>query len=124
MAPRGVLAEVAAERARQDSKWGEQNHPDSTGPDVLALMGVWLSIPGIDPAGLEDYGAAELSQAATAATNAAAKRGEVSWRDVLLEEVFEALAADDAASLRAELLQVAAVAAAWVEAIDRREGAR
>ena len=26
-----VLAEVAAERRRQDDRWGEQNHPDGTG---------------------------------------------------------------------------------------------
>lgn len=26
-----VLCQVAAERERQDRKWGEQNHPDGTG---------------------------------------------------------------------------------------------
>ena len=31
---RGVLGEVAAELSRQNSKWGEQNHPDGTGPSV------------------------------------------------------------------------------------------
>jgi hypothetical protein len=34
--------------------------------------------------------------------------------------VAEALAEDDPTLLRAELIQVAAVAVAWVEAIDRR----
>ncbi|MFA8415115.1 hypothetical protein ACEPTV_33255, partial [Burkholderia pseudomallei] len=32
-----VLAEVAAERARQDAKWGQQNHDDGTGPDSMPL---------------------------------------------------------------------------------------
>ena len=32
----GVLAEVAAERERQDQKWGEQNHPDIDPRDRLA----------------------------------------------------------------------------------------
>ncbi|MEY9934267.1 hypothetical protein ABH926_008932 [Catenulispora sp. GP43] len=39
---------------------------------------------------------------------------------MLLEEVYEALAEVDPAALRAELVQVAAVAAAWVEDIDSR----
>ena len=55
------------------------------------------------------------------------------WVSIMVEEVGEAckeandlnfIAIDDATALprlRAELLQVAAVAVAWVEAIDRRE---
>ncbi len=41
-------------------------------------------------------------------------------RHILLEEVHEALAEDDPTRLRAELLQVAAVAVCWVEAIEQR----
>lgn len=33
-----VLAEVLAERARQDAKWGEQNHPNGTGAYGFAEM--------------------------------------------------------------------------------------
>lgn len=29
--PKGVLGEIADERARQDARWGEQNHRDGTG---------------------------------------------------------------------------------------------
>ena len=32
----GVLAELVQERARQDAKWGEQNHPDIA-PHIVAL---------------------------------------------------------------------------------------
>jgi hypothetical protein len=42
------------------------------------------------------------------------------WVDILEEEVAEAAAESDPAKLRAELVQVAAVAVAWIEAIDRR----
>ncbi|TIH26025.1 NUDIX hydrolase, partial [Subtercola vilae] len=42
------------------------------------------------------------------------------WQDILLEEVFEAFAESDTSKLRTELIQVAAVAQQWVEAIDRR----
>jgi hypothetical protein len=46
-----------------------------------------------------------------------------SWALILLEEVSEAVEAiGDVTALRAELVQVGAVACAWVEAIDRRQG--
>ena len=44
----------------------------------------------------------------------------MTFRPVLLEEVSEALAEDDPARLREELLQVAGVAVLWIEALDRR----
>ncbi len=48
---------------------------------------------------------------------------DVNWKTILLEEVAEAFAENDPATLRRELVQVAAVAAAWIEAIDRRASA-
>jgi hypothetical protein len=48
-----------------------------------------------------------------------AAHGEVTWLDILLEEVAEAFAESDLVKLRTELIQVAAVAVRWVEAIDR-----
>ena len=42
------------------------------------------------------------------------------WVGILMEEVGEAMQAQSASALRAELIQVAAVAVSWVEAIDRR----
>lgn len=111
-----VLSDIAAERARQDAKWGEQNHPDGTGPGTATeAFGITMPYTRFDfwsfPELCEHF--REFCQA-----NFAQQRG--TWADVLLEEVFEALAEDDPALLRAELVQVAAVAAAWVEAIDRR----
>ncbi|MFI9244209.1 NUDIX hydrolase [Streptomyces sp. NPDC053086] len=92
-----VLAAIANERARQDAKWGEQNHPNGTG-----LAG--------------DDGRAELAREVC---QAMARRGETTWRGVLAEEVAEAFAETDPALLRNELVQVAAVCAAWIAAIDR-----
>jgi hypothetical protein len=37
-----------------------------------------------------------------------------------MEEVREAMAESDPAKLRVELVQVAAVSVAWIEALDRR----
>jgi hypothetical protein len=95
----GVLAEVQAERERQDEQWGEQNHPDGT---------------GIAPA------QTELADNAKATCQQAFAEGRGDWAHILFEEVREALAESDPVKLRAELVQVAAVAVAWVAAIDRR----
>jgi len=121
LSPRGrVLSDVDDERGRQDEKWGEQNHPDGTGPATFPLdpIDAWASAMFF-----EDNDAARLARAATRACQAAAAAGNVTWRAILLEEVFEALAESDPARLRTELVQVAAVAAQWAEAIDRREAA-
>jgi hypothetical protein len=93
-----VLADIGAERVAQNEKWGEQNHPDGTG------------ITGDD----------ERAANARHVCQAMASIGQGCWRDVLWEEVAEAFAEKDPPALRAELVQVAAVAAAWIEAIDRR----
>ncbi|MGW2550025.1 hypothetical protein [Streptomyces sp. NPDC001635] len=93
-----VLSEVLAERIRQDQKWGEQNHPDGTGNKSQ-----------------QDY-----AEQARRWCQAAFGSGYGTWADVLAEEVAEANAEREPAKLRAELIQVAAVAVAWVEALDRR----
>lgn len=93
-----VLAEVIQERVRQDEKWGEQNHPDGTGLS-------WEI---------------EAAKSARRVCDRKADLGTVSWADILHEEYAEALAERDVERLREELVQVAAVAVAWIEAIDRR----
>jgi hypothetical protein len=93
-----VARDVSIERWRQEAKWGEQNHPDGT------------CRPG------------DL-QAAYIVRDLCDKRfsdGDGTWRDILAEEVAEAYACSDRNELRGELVQIAAVAMAWIEAIDRR----
>ncbi|MFF1946932.1 hypothetical protein ACFVWF_32865 [Rhodococcus qingshengii] len=96
----GVLPEIADERERQDERWGEQNHPDGTGP-----------------------GFAIDAKRARHSCNLAASLGLVSYRDILNEEVFEAFAESDPDKLRHELVQVAAVTVAWIEKLDRERAA-
>lgn len=93
-----VLKDIEVERFLQHDRFGEQNHPDGTGTDFDT----------------------QIRDLAQDACDAATAIGAVMWRDILLEEVFEALAESDPEKLRAELVQVAAVSVAWVEAIDRR----
>lgn len=98
----GVLSDVAQERKRQDRKWGEQNHPDGTGSRQMREgCAYWRNVN----------------------ENAVAD-GLLTWRDILAEEVFEAFAEADEAALRRELIEVAAVAVSWVQAMDRRAKAR
>lgn len=92
-----VLSEVFEERARQDEKWGEQNHPDGTGGPLDVHV-------------VETY--KFLCERATA-------NGSLRWQHILQEEVAEVCAATGQ-DLRGELIQVAAVCVAWVECIDRR----
>lgn len=107
-----VLSEVAAERARQDARWGEQNHPNGTGPDL------WLyALPVRGPAG--NANAADLERWARDRCKRAPDEGGDTYERILTEEWAEAIAEADPARLRAELVQVAAVAVAWVEKIDR-----
>ena len=93
-----IGTDVARERLRQVEKWGEQNHPDGTGGSNTEI----------------------LVQLARDAADSAAKAGKLTWLDILREETEEAAAEVDPEKLRAELVQVAAVAVAWIEHIDRR----
>ena len=95
-----VLDEIQAERDRQDAKWGEQNHPDGTGP----AHGHYLADASI----------------ARDRCDREHRAGRGTWEHILTEEYHEAMACEGVGSLRDELIQVAAVAVAWVEAMDRR----
>lgn len=92
-----VLADVTAERVAQDVMWGIVEHPDGTAEAGTAAA---------------DRAKRELEEAK--------QSGEHTWRQILHEEVLEAFAEVDRDRLRAELIQVAAVAVKWVQALDRR----
>ena len=102
----GILAEVVDERVRQDAKWGEQNHPNGTGPGV-----VW-TLPGRHPAALMATRARDMCQEAD-------RRGECTWLLIALEEMAAAFAESNPYELRREVLQLVAVGVTWIEAIDR-----
>lgn len=97
-----VLWAIRDERLAQTRKWGEQNHPDGTDARMFSR---------------------EASTYRTMCDTKAAM-GRLTWSDILLEEVYEALAEEDPVALEIELVQVAAVATAWVEASRRRRRRR
>lgn len=94
-----LAAEIDAERARQIAKFGDQRHPDGTRTDPTARL---------------------LSNAACILTEYHATNGTLTWRHILDEEVQEAFAETAPDALRAELVQVMAVCAAWISDLDRR----
>ena len=91
------LLEVRDESIRQDKKWGEQNHEDGTGEEFVGI-------------------ASEMKKSCDEAFAA----GKGTWRHILEEEFYEACEVADPEKLKNELLQVAAVALQWRQAIDRR----
>ena len=93
-----IFREIRQERHRQVAKFGEQlDVPDGTGSG-------------------HDHALADLARTDC---ERAFKQGRGSYRDILHEEVYEALAESDKTKLRAELLQVATVAIAWIAKLDR-----
>lgn len=102
-----ALVLIENERHHQHAKWGEQNHPNGTAPGEL-----W---PGIFSRTMLD-----AARIAKIQVDLDCRRGEGTYAGILLEEVFEALAEEDPARLRSELIQVAAVAVAWIEKLERQ----
>lgn len=90
---------IDTERQAQLTKWGDQHHRDGsstyTNVSLCADLAEQMRKVNADPA-------------------------ELSWTTILLEEVYEAGAETDPAKIRAELIQVAAVCAAWIADIEQR----
>lgn len=103
-----ILNEITDERRRQEEKWGQQNHADGTGPGELFL-------------GRETHDGTfiDIRDTAIRITDERTEEEELTYADIFLEEVFEALSENDQDRLREELVQCAAVAVKWIEKIDR-----
>jgi hypothetical protein len=116
-----VLAEVAAERGRQDDRWGEQNHPHGTGPDWMMFGQPAELALSVVRATLNDaVSKPTLTWSADGKSADVGPPAGATWLLVFLEEVLEALVETDVHRVRAELVQATAVGAAWIEAIDRQ----
>jgi len=91
-----IVADVRAERPRQDALFGEQNHPNGTSIKFKPL-----------------------ADSARNACRGAASNGTNTWMHILREEFWEALSETDRVRLRDELVQVGAVVFNWIECLDR-----
>lgn len=102
-----VLGEVVSERKRQDAKWGEQNH-GVIGDHKDVQEDIRLSYAGWE-------------QVYQQINRDRDDQDTMGWDSILLEEVYEALSETDRAKRRKELIEVAAVAVAMVECMDRED---
>ena len=96
-----ICDEIADERLRQVERWGQQDHPSIGSEGDRKLF-------------------AQRADHWKAINDARVGLECLTWDGILLEEVYEALSEEDDILRREELVQVAAVAAAEIEAIDRR----
>lgn len=111
-----VLGEIAAERVRQDAKWGD---------DFARIP----SLPHAFIPGNADIACAVVGLPTESEAKARCERfhraKDPCFALIAVEELAEAVAAPDDATRRGELVQTAAVIAKWIEAIDRRaEGSK
>lgn len=114
-----VLLEIADERQRQRRKHGDQSRLPDACPVLLGRPG------GASPARLAEDVEIPIAARGKSICQTAAEQGRAHFSAILVEEVAEAVGAiGDDAALREELIQVAAVAVQWIEAIDARQADR
>ena len=93
-----IYEQIAAERKRQDEKWGEQNHPMLKMPFIAKI----------------------LEERLKAMRKATEDKELVSWYTILEEEICEAFTETDPVKQREEMVQVAAVAVQIIEYLSRQ----
>lgn len=93
-----VVEDILAELAKAMAKFPDQHLPNGTGGGEWAVM----------------------RDRRREVVDHKLSNGTATWMDVVLEESYEAFAETDPVPLRAELVQVAAMAIRWIQDIDRR----
>lgn len=98
----GIVTEILNERKRQHVKWGSQTWPDKLPDDHTT-----------------EYWAFQRDRQRRK-VDAGLRARATCWTDIFMEELYEALAEEDWKKKRAELVQAAAVIAAWIADGDLR----
>lgn len=93
-----ILADVIVEGSRADAEY-HRDYPDGTSQSNAAV-----------------------ADKLRASCDRKDRAGTTTWADVLAEETAESICETNPARLRAELIQVAAVAVRWVRSLDARYG--
>lgn len=106
-----IFVELYEEILKQDSKWGQQNHP-SVDPLLLERGALRMS---------EEYEIPSETRAKQMCETTAIS-GTVTWGHIALEEFAECICAQSDQDRRKELVQLAAVVVQWITCIDRRSG--
>jgi hypothetical protein len=106
----GIFSEVLDERKRQWKKWGDQHWPDRLPP---------VSVEAPEGDYTEEYWAFQRDRQRKK-VDRGLTAGSTSWTAILLEELYEALAEESWPKKRQELVESAAVIAAWIADGDTR----
>lgn len=114
-----VAFELVGEVKKARDQHGEQRHlPLGTGPEKELLFGIESNLEAFN---LADADNGELADAAKLACERAFKRGEGTWQHIITEEWAEAMAEEDPTLLRAELVQLGAMAISAIMALDHQQ---
>jgi hypothetical protein len=100
-----IIDATLEERIKQDAKWGEQNHPIIDNTYTSKSMYLRYNLPS--------------EEEAKNMCNTYALNKELTWGDIIVEELVEALCAPNKKLMREELIQCAAVIVAMIESLDR-----
>ena len=106
----GVVSDVLVERATMLSRWGDPSYPSVAG----------LSYSVEARVGLYDLPTPEKARAETEGLRGS---GDLDWATISVQSLSDAVSASDETARRIEVVQLAAVALAWVEDIDRQRRA-
>lgn len=111
-----IANNVLEERHKQDLKWDKQDHPDLD-PVLTEREG------GATPQRFAEQLEIPTAERAKFLCQEAAKKDELNWGAILIEEIAEAIdaaAIEDEELLVKELTQTAAVCIQWIQCINRR----
>jgi len=95
-----IFDEIKLERQRQDEKFGTQNHPMT--PELFSLEGCKSRL-----------------EAMRHQNKINTQNKKDNWYHILAEEIFEVFSETDPNKQREEMIQVAAIAVAIIECLDK-----
>lgn len=101
-----IFREIVIERVRQNVKFGEQNHP---------LIGENIR----NDADIENTYGIVIEENARFLCEDATNNGKLTWANIIIEELSEALCAKTKEEQRKELIETAACCIAAIESLDR-----
>ena len=107
-----IFRRILDERHAQDKKWGEQNHPS-------VLVHPRGEAPRTPAARCASHGLPSADTAKRVVETMATAK-QLTWTDIAVEELAEAVEAPNDKVRLEELVQLAAVVVAWIECIQRR----
>ncbi|WP_181785366.1 hypothetical protein [Streptomyces phytophilus] len=120
---RAFAEAVDAERQRQLVKFGDQHHPDIDPRDIAVVTRHFFQHKAQIHREVNEERATPSRTVGRCSRCPEGDHTHTAWDLILLEKVYEALAESDPGALRTELVQVAAVCAAWSADIDSRTAA-